>query len=259
MPRFEPPLEVSLLDRWVRETYRNKRELENLSSNKRPLAWINPTLLNSWVISGNPAQPLQYRLNNNRKLEFRGSIKGGAYETVAFVIPPIYANLLLDETYTIYVGEPTSLVQASLFCDYTTGEVTVKRIGSTAPVVRMKIKLWPDGPDPLTATYFVDCIIESDLNGWYINNVQAYVYQVSTSGSVVVDLENLTQGWAVLANPVTIDVGEVSSLTSAAPSLVQAGNNQVATNDQIYFYTTSVGADVTGLGVLIEYGPTSVV
>ena len=39
--------------------------------------WINATYLNGWTDYGNDYHPVQYKINNNDSIEFRGSCKGG--------------------------------------------------------------------------------------------------------------------------------------------------------------------------------------
>lgn len=91
-----------------------------------------------------------------------------------------------------------------------------------------------DGLDSLTTGdgkfYFT---IPPELDGMVISAVFARVVTAGTTNTTDFQLHNVTDGVDILSTKLTIDTGETSSATAATPAVINASNDDVATNDLI--------------------------
>jgi hypothetical protein len=59
----------------------------------------------------------------------------------------------------------------------------------------------------------------------------------------------------MLSTPITIDVSEFTSYTSAIPSVVNPANGNVATGNLIAIDVSVAGTGAKGLGIILTFGP----
>lgn len=95
--------------------------------------------------------------------------------------------------------------------------------------------------------------IPEELDGCILLNAQAGVSVVSSSGDIIVTLENLTDAVDMLTDPIQIDAGDFTSYGSAAPSVVDTANAVVTTGDRISVNVDSAGTDAEGLAVIATF------
>jgi len=96
--------------------------------------------------------------------------------------------------------------------------------------------------------------IASELNGLNLTKAAAYVTTVSTSGTVAVQIRNVTQTADMLTTKLTIDANEFTSYTAGTAFVVDQANDDVATGDLIAIDVDSVGTGSKGLGVTLGFG-----
>lgn len=89
--------------------------------------------------------------------------------------------------------------------------------------------------------------IPSALNGWNITSVLA-TRKSGGTGVPAIQLRNVTDGVDVLSTKVTIDSGEVSSLTAAVAAVIDTTKDDVATGDIF-----ALDVDVAGTNTLYMY------
>jgi len=106
----------------------------------------------------------------------------------------------------------------------------------------------------LETDYFI-FPIPLEYNGMKIYQVEAFVSTVSSSGRPTYTLTNLTDATAILSTAVSIDVGEYTSYTSSAPSVVDAANALVSTGDRISISKTVIGTGELGDTLIISFRP----
>lgn len=126
-----------------------------------------------------------------------------------------------------------------------------RRIVSSAGA-QYEIKLVSDEDTFTTADEFI-FEIPADLDGLQLLLVRAFVTTVGSS-STSVDVENLTGTVDMLTTNITIDSGEKSSRTAAAPAVIaDPPDNVVADGDQIHVSVATAGTDAQGLGVILGF------
>ncbi len=93
-----------------------------------------------------------------------------------------------------------------------------------------------------------------DMDGMNLIDAQAYVTTVSSSGAPTIQIRNITQAVDMLSTRITIDVSEFTSYSAAAASVVDTGNDDVATADRIAVDVDVAGTGTKGLGIILTFG-----
>ena len=92
------------------------------------------------------------------------------------------------------------------------------------------------------------------LNGKNLSSAQAHVYTVGTGSSITnVQLHNLTEGNDMLSTPITIDLNEKDSSSTAATPSVTGPNNGVSTADVIRIDVDAVATNTLGLEIRMVF------
>lgn len=73
--------------------------------------------------------------------------------------------------------------------------------------------------------------IPPGLNGWNLGYVHAKVITPGTTGTLDIQIHNITQAVDILSTKLTIDSGETGSDTAETPAVIDTDNDDVATND----------------------------
>lgn len=89
------------------------------------------------------------------------------------------------------------------------------------------------------------------LNGWNLVDVAACVQTAGTTGTMTIQVHNATQTADMLSTRITIDTGEVDTLTAAAAAVIDASNDDVATGDRIRIDVDGVHT-TPAKGLLVE-------
>jgi hypothetical protein len=74
-------------------------------------------------------------------------------------------------------------------------------------------------------------VIPSALAGMNLVGVHARVIAAGTTGTMTIQVRNVTQGVDMLTTPVSIDSAETGSDTAATPAVIDTGNDDVAAYD----------------------------
>ncbi len=77
--------------------------------------------------------------------------------------------------------------------------------------------------------------IPEELNGMNLVACGAFVYTAGVTNTMDIQIRNITQAADMLSTKITIDTNEVSSRDAAAPPVIDAANDDVATGDRIAF------------------------
>lgn len=75
--------------------------------------------------------------------------------------------------------------------------------------------------------------IPADVGGFDLVEVHAEVQTAGTTNTLDIQIANVTQAADMLSTVITVDSGETGSDTAAAPPVIDAANDDVATNDLI--------------------------
>ena len=95
--------------------------------------------------------------------------------------------------------------------------------------------------------------IPIEMNGMNLISVGAHVYTVSSSGLPTVMIHNLTQAVDMLSTAITIDENEKDSKDAVAPAVIDTGNDDVATGDEIRIDVDVAGTDILGLEIRLGF------
>ena len=96
--------------------------------------------------------------------------------------------------------------------------------------------------------------IPASLNGMNLVSVFASVTTAGTTGVETVQIRNKTQAVDMLSTEITIDTGETSSATAAAPPVINEDNDGVVTNDIIAIDIDTVHTTpAAGLQVVMNF------
>jgi hypothetical protein len=71
------------------------------------------------------------------------------------------------------------------------------------------------------------------FNGMNLMYVHAKVITAGTTGTLDIQIANVTQAADMLTTKLTVDSGETGSDTAATPAVIDTANDDVATNDQL--------------------------
>lgn len=111
----------------------------------------------------------------------------------------------------------------------------------------------PLGSDLTTGDGKAYVRIPSTMNGFDLVAVAAHVSTASTSGAVTVQVRNVTQAADMLSTRITIDQSEKDTLTAATPAVIDTGNDDVATGDEVAIDVDGAGTGVKGLFVELQF------
>jgi len=116
------------------------------------------------------------------------------------------------------------------------------------------VKCVADGIGPSVGDGITHVTIPSPLNNRKLQNAEAHVYTVGTTGSITtVQLHNLTDAVDILSTAITIDLNEKDSSTAATPHVIGA-NNTVTTGDVIRIDVDQVATNTLGLEIRMVFG-----
>lgn len=93
--------------------------------------------------------------------------------------------------------------------------------------------------------------IPPKMNGWTITRVTAS--RASGTGTLTLQLHNVTDGVDVLSTRLTIDSGETSSSTAATAAVINAANDDVASYDRLRIDVDDAGTSTLHATMNIEF------
>ena len=100
----------------------------------------------------------------------------------------------------------------------------------------------------------VYAVIPAAVNGLNLVRVHARVITAGTTGTTDIQIHNVTQAADMLSTKITIDSGETGSDTAAAAPVIDAANDDVATNDLLRIDVDAVSTTAPkGLLVTLEF------
>lgn len=98
--------------------------------------------------------------------------------------------------------------------------------------------------------------IPIDLNGMSLIAAGASCSAPASAGVTTIQYRRVRAGSAdvdMLSTPLTLDTGEIDTITAAVPAVINAANDLVQTGDQIHFDIDSVGTGALGIFVSFTF------
>jgi hypothetical protein len=93
--------------------------------------------------------------------------------------------------------------------------------------------------------------IPRNMSGYYLSSVSASVYTAGTTGTTDVQLRNMDKLRDFLSTVITIDSGETSTYTAAAPAVINAAQDDVQRGDRIAIDIDAVSTTAP-IGLCVE-------
>lgn len=143
--------------------------------------------------------------------------------------------------------------------DVNTGTSTAKVVtpdalaGSNYGTSVVQILVFDDSTDCATGDGAGDVFfrVPSTLNGFDLVGVAACCQTAGTTGTMDVQIHNVTDTADMLSTKLTIDTGETDTATAATPAVIDTDNDDVATGDQLRIDVDAVHT-TPAKGLLVE-------
>lgn len=111
----------------------------------------------------------------------------------------------------------------------------------------------PNGDAITTGDGKAYCRVNSVMNGYNLTAVAAHVTTVSSSGLPTIQVYNVTQAADMLTTKITIDANEKDSKDAATAAVIDTGNDDVATGDELRIDIDVAGTGAKGLIVDLTF------
>ncbi|MBU0964723.1 hypothetical protein KKC06_06815, partial [Patescibacteria group bacterium] len=95
--------------------------------------------------------------------------------------------------------------------------------------------------------------IPAELNGWNLVAAHGFVTTPDAAAVATFQVRNVTDAVDMLSTPITIDATEYTSYTAAAPPVIDAAHDDVATGDLIAIDKDVAGTAEKGDGVILVF------
>lgn len=122
------------------------------------------------------------------------------------------------------------------------------------PFAEFEIKVVADDNTVATGDGQAIMVVPASVNGMNLVAAHAFVTTVSSSGTLTVQIRNVTDSHDMLSTRITIDASEYTSYTAAAAPVINASYDDVATGDLIAVDVDVAGTGAQGLGVILTFG-----
>lgn len=133
------------------------------------------------------------------------------------------------------------------------GGITPAKLSTAAKQRIVEMKIFDDATTLTTGDGKLLFMVPSQLNGFNIVDVAAFVSTVSSSGTPTVQVRNATDSVDVLSTRITIDASEFTSYTAATPAVIDTTKDDVATGDLLAIDVDVAGTGAKGLGVVLVF------
>lgn len=158
----------------------------------------------------------------------------------------------ITDTSTLYYSGGTDVAVADGGTGSSSASGARTNLGIDTVVVSIQVTD-PSGATLATGDGKAYFRVPSLVNGGTISAVAAHVTTVSSSGSVTVQIHNVTDTVDVLSTALTIDANEKDSATAATPAVINASNDDVATADELRIDIDGAGTGAKGLIVELTF------
>jgi len=125
--------------------------------------------------------------------------------------------------------------------------------GSNAATRVVVIKVVDDATELTTGDGKVHFFVPSELNGMNLVGVSAGVSTASSSGTPEVQIYNVTDSTDMLSTTLTIDANEKHSKDAAAAAVIDTGEDDVVTGDELRVDVDTAGTGTKGLQVDLKF------
>ncbi|MDQ5987386.1 MAG: hypothetical protein CSYNP_03126 [Syntrophus sp. SKADARSKE-3] len=125
--------------------------------------------------------------------------------------------------------------------------------GSIHGLKQIQIKVFDDATALATGDGKLIFMIPEALNGMNLVKAHAAVTTVSSSGTPIVQVRNVTDSQDMLSTRITIDASEYTSYTAATAPVIDTSHDDVATGDLIAIDVDGIGTGAKGLIVYLAF------
>lgn len=96
--------------------------------------------------------------------------------------------------------------------------------------------------------------VPEDMDGLALESVNAACVSAGTTGTMDIQVANVTQSADMLSTKVTIDTGEKTSYTAATPPVVNDSNAGISKGDEIRVDVDAVHSGTAAKGLIVILG-----
>jgi len=96
-------------------------------------------------------------------------------------------------------------------------------------------------------------VVPGDLNGMDLVSVGAHVYTAPTSGVMKIYISNITTASQILSSEMQIDVSEKDTITASSAAVIDTGEDDVSTGDELRIYASDAASGASGLEVRLAF------
>jgi hypothetical protein len=150
-------------------------------------------------------------------------------------------------------------VESATAAETTTGTDTGRAVtpdglaGSDYGKRIVQVKVFDDATALSTGDGKLIFCVTPELNGYNLVDADAFVTTVSSSGTPIVQIRNVTDSVDMLSTRITIDANETTSYTAATAPVIDATHDDVVTGDLIAIDVDGAGTGAKGLGVTLSF------
>lgn len=150
-------------------------------------------------------------------------------------------------------------VEAATAAETTTGTDTGRAVtpdglaGSDYGKRIVQVKVFDDATALSTGDGKLIFCVTPELNGYNLVDADAFVTTVSSSGTPIVQIRNVTDSVDMLSTRITIDANETTSYTAATAPVIDATHDDVSTGDLIAIDVDGAGTGAKGLGAILVF------
>lgn len=165
----------------------------------------------------------------------------------------------LSQVYSTATTSSEGITEYATAAEVTTGTDATRSItpdalaGSNYGTAVVQIFVFDDATDCATGDGAGDVFfrVPSTINGFDLVGVAAQCQTAGTTGTMDVQIHNVTQAADMLTTKITIDSAETDSSTAATAAVIDTANDDVATGDQIRIDVDAVHT-TAAKGLLVE-------
>ena len=125
----------------------------------------------------------------------------------------------------------------------------VSKIGARSAIWDKKTVILKALPDDSTVADGdgITFVVPNELSGMDLVSCGAHVYTAPTSGVMKLYISNITDTVQMLTSCMTIDINEKDTTTATSQAVINTGEDDVSTADELKVYASEAGSGASGL------------
>jgi hypothetical protein len=172
------------------------------------------------------------------------------FDTYA-VLTDVAKTITVQHTFNPSATNPPFILGANALNQLVTG-LNAEKVNGLQPTAGMMSMVVHANVSCATGDGQSYILIPAAYNGLDLTAVRGAVSVSGTTGTMDIQIHNVTDGVDMLSTKLTIDQLETSSDTAATPPVIDTANDDVATNDLLRIDIDAVHSTVAAKGLYIQ-------